>query len=102
MVALDIVKARLGIRVDTLDTYLEQLLKAAKDKIEKQMGVEIDEDRGDHVAVWVDLAVWYYQNRDGTAHQTQTGRDIGAMPEWLRLELRALYLDHHLKKGGGD
>ena len=102
MLALDIVKARLGIRVDTLDSYLEQLLKAAKDKIEKQMGVEIDEDRGDHIAVWVDLAVWYYQNRDGTAHQTQTGRDIGAMPEWLRLELRELYLDYHLKKGGGD
>lgn len=102
MLALDIVKARLGIRVNTLDTYLTQLLKASRDKIEKQMGVELDEDRGDHMAALTDLAVWYYQNRDGTAYQTQKGTDIGKMPEWLRIQLREMYLDHHLKKGGGE
>lgn len=102
MVALEIVKARLGIRVNTLDTYLTQLLKASKDKIEKQMGVELDEERGDHMAALTDLAVWYYQNRDGTAWQTQKGSDVGKMPEWLRIQLREMYIDHHLKKGGGD
>ncbi len=85
---LGILKARLGIKVDTLDDYLTQLVKLSYDKIVNQMGIVYDETRFDHTALLSDYAAWRYQNRDSS----------GEMPPWLKLELRELYLSSHAKE----
>ena len=85
---LGIVKARLGIVVDTQDVYLTQLVKSSYAKIVNQMGIAYDETRFDHATLLADYAVWKYQNRDSSA----------AIPSWLRLEMRELYLSSHAQE----
>ena len=85
---LGIVKARLGIVVETQDTYLTQLVKSSYAKLVNQMGIVYDETRFDHATLLADYAVWRYQNRDSTA----------GMPPWLRLEIRELYLSSHAQE----
>lgn len=87
-ITLGIVKARLGIRVATLDEYLTQLVKSSYAKLVGQMGIVYDEARFDHVTLLADYAVWRYQNRDSPA----------TMPPWLRLEMRELYLSSHAQE----
>lgn len=85
---LGIVKSRLGIVVTTQDTYLTQLVNSSYAKLVNQMGIVYDETRFDHATLLADYAVWRYQNRDST-----TG-----MPQWLRLEIRELYLSSHAQE----
>jgi hypothetical protein len=86
--ALGLLKSRLGIKVNTLDEYLIQVVTAAHDKLVNQMGIVFDETQLDHVMMLTDYAAWRYQNRD----------TVGEMPQWLRLELRELYLSSHAKE----
>jgi len=86
--ALDLLKSRLGIKVNTLDDYLTQMVTSAHDKLVNQMGIVYDETQLDHVMLLADYAAWRYQNRDAA----------GEMPQWLRLELRELYLSSHAKE----
>lgn len=85
---LGIVKARLGIVVATQDAYLTQLVKSSYAKLVNQMGIVYNETRFDHVTLLADYAVWRYQNRDSSA----------GMPQWLRLEMRELYLSSHAQE----
>lgn len=86
IIVLPLVKARLGIRVNTADNdHLIPKIKAAYAKITDQKGIKYDQNKFDHVEVLVDYACWLYENRDKS----------GAMPDWLRLEIRELYLHNH-------
>jgi len=85
---LGIVKARLGIVVATQDTYLTQLVNSSYAKLVNQMGIVYNEARLDHATLLADYAVWRYQNRDSTA----------GMPQWLRLEIRELYISSHAQE----
>lgn len=86
---LPLVKARLGIRVATMDSHLTTRINAAYAKITDQWGIKYDPEKADHVELLVDYACWMYGNRD-TAE---------AMPQWLRLEIRELYLHNHAQEG---
>ena len=85
---LSLIKSRLGIKVDTLDGYLTQMVRTAYGKLTDQMGIAYDETRFDHVTLLTDYAAWRYQNRDVS----------GEIPPWLKLELRELYLSSHAKE----
>ena len=85
---LGIVKSRLGIVVATQDAYLTQLVNSSYAKLVNQMGIVYNEARLDHATLLADYAVWRYQNRDSTA----------GMPQWLRLEIRELYISSHAQE----
>lgn len=82
---LPLVKARLGIRVNTLDSHLTNRINAAYAKITDQWGINYDPAKADHVELLADYTCWLYGNRDSSE----------AMPQWLRLEIRELYLHNH-------
>lgn len=86
---LPLVKARLGIRVATMDSYLTTRINSAYAKINDQWGIKYDSNKPDHVELLVDYACWMYGNRDIAE----------AMPQWLRLEIRELYLHNHAQEG---
>ena len=89
---LGLMKSRLGIKVDTLDGYLMQVVRAAYEKLTEQMGIVYDEARFDHAMLLADYAAWRYQNRDAP----------GEIPTWMKLELRELYLSSHAKEAAND
>ncbi len=89
---LGLMKSRLGIKVDTLDGYLTQVVQAAYGKLIDQMGIVYDETRFDHAMLLADYAAWRYQNRDAPSE----------IPPWLKLELRELYLSSHAKEAADD
>lgn len=86
---IPLVKARLGIRVATMDTNLTARINSAYAKMTNQWGIKYDPEKLDHVEVLVDYTCWMYGNRDNS----------GAMPQWLRLEIRELFLHNHAQEG---
>ena len=89
---LPLVKVRLGIRVNTLDDHLKTRINAAYAKITDQWGIKYDSAKADHVEVLADYTCWLYGNRDSGQ---QSSLASSGMPDWLRLEIRELYLHNH-------
>lgn len=87
--ALGLMKTRLNrLAADTaLDTYYGKLIDAAQEKL-AGMGISLTDSTDDLLRV-VNLAVWMYQNRDQS----------GAMPDWMRRDIRERWLKQHQLNG---
>lgn len=79
---LSLVKARLNrMPKDTsLDSYLTSRIQAAAQKL-AESGINLRNDVRDNMFL-ADYTVWQYQSRD----------KAGAMPEWLRMEMRERFI----------
>lgn len=86
-----LVKTRLNrLAGDTsLDDYLTARINGAAAEL-ANVGVTIDTDDTSLTLFLVDYVVWQYQCRD----------DSGAMPDWLRLRRRELWLKQNTQHGG--
>lgn len=86
-----LVKTRLNrLAGDTsLDDYLTARIEGAAAEL-ANVGITIDTDDTAQTIFLVDYVVWQYQCRD----------DSGAMPDWLRLRRRELWLKQNVH--GGD
>ena len=86
-----LVKTRLNrLAGDTsLDSYLTARIEGAAKEL-ADVGISISTDDTSQTIFLVDYVVWQYQCRD----------DSGAMPDWLRLRRRELWLKQNTR--GGD
>lgn len=78
---LQLIKIRLNRADTTLDDYLYTRIVAARDKLEHK-GVPLNLTVTEDCVFLSDLVAWQYLNRD----------NAGAMPKWLRLDLRERFL----------
>lgn len=90
--ALTLVKARLNrLAGDTsLDDYFTARITGAAQEL-AGVGVTVDTTDPAQLMFLVDYTVWQYQCRD----------ESGAMPEWLRLRRRELWLNQNVQAGDG-
>ncbi|MDY2986130.1 MAG: phage head-tail connector protein [Peptoniphilus sp.] len=86
MEALKLVKAQLGITINSRDEYLKAIIEGCKKELLNIQGIKIDETIPDDLMFLVDYSAWRYSSKDSDA----------GMPERIRWRLRNLFL----KKAG--
>ena len=82
-----LVKERLGIKTDVLDTYLTAIVDGVIKELEDEKGLALDGANPYHLMFVVDYATWRYQSRD----------ESGAMPRHLQFRLHNMIIH----AGGG-
>ena len=80
--ALELVKARLGIRSEVRDDYLSEIIKGLKKELEESQGLELKDDNSFHLMFIVDYTAWRYSNRD----------EPGGVPRHLQWRLHNLII----------
>lgn len=84
-IALSLLKTRLnrlGTLPADLETYLQARLESAYRELETVQGIVLELGEPNELMFLVDFAEWQYKNRDKP----------GAMPDWLRLQRREVFL----------
>ena len=81
--ALKLVKAKLGITVDSRDEYLMAIIEGVKDEIEKGQGIELNLKDSSMLMFLVDYSAWRYNFKTGD----------GGMPKHIYWRLRNLMVE---------
>jgi hypothetical protein len=84
--ALQLVKARLGISSTVRDFYIAAIIEGLITELSEEKGLVLDDANPYHLMFIVDFATWRYQNRDST----------DGMPRHLQYRLHNLMI----KSGG--
>ena len=82
--ALELTKARIGIRSDARDAYILSIAEGVIKELKESQGLEMDTDNPFHLMFIVDYTEWRYSNRD----------EPSGMPRHLQWRL------HNLVVGG--
>jgi len=82
--ALPLLKARLGISIESRDTYLLAIIDGVTDELKNVQGINLNVEDSSHLMFLVDYAEYRYSNRDNPT-----------MPRHLQWRLHNLML-----KGG--
>lgn len=86
-IILDLVKARLGISVNSRDPFLNAIIESVVTEITVEKGIKLDLENASHTMFIVDYSVYRYQSRDSSE----------SLPEHLGWRMRNLYINN-----GGD
>jgi hypothetical protein len=87
---LELVKARIGIRTDVRNSYLEAIIKGIVQELKDDQGLVLTETNPHHLMFMVDYAVWRYQSVAST-ETTSTSIPL-SMPRHLQWRLHNLMI----------
>lgn len=82
--ALELTKARIGLRSDVRDEYIQHIVKSVVKELESEYGLSLDSDNPYHTMFVVDWSDWRYSNRDAPE----------AMPRHLQFRLHNMIISN--------